>query len=164
MGQHGEHGCLWTNRWALTRHRSTGLQSQTFQPPELWEISFCCFHATQSVVFCDNSPQKIAKCISDRRMEFTPPQSLRHCRSKNASTRGGDGLVTQWCPTLWDPVDHSPPGSSVCGILQKRILGWVAMPSSRESSQPRDRTCVSCIAEVDFFIVRATREAHQHKD
>ena len=37
----------------------------------------------------------------------------------------------QSCPTLWDPMDYSPPGASVHGILQARILGWVAMPSSR---------------------------------
>ena len=46
-------------------------------------------------------------------------------------------------------MDHSPPGSSVHGILQARILEWVAMPSSRGSSQPRNQThvsCVSCIA------------------
>ena len=42
--------------------------------------------------------------------------------------------------TLWDP---SPPGSSVHGILQARILEWVSMPSSRGSSPPRDRTHVS---------------------
>ena len=46
----------------------------------------------------------------------------------------------QSCWTLWDPVDCSPPGSSVHGILQARILEWVAMPSSRGSSQPRDGT------------------------
>ena len=40
--------------------------------------------------------------------------------------------------TLCDPMDCSPPGSSVHGILQPRILEWVAMPSSRASSQPRD--------------------------
>ena len=54
--------------------------------------------------------------------------------------------VAQSCPTLCDPVDCSPPGSSVQGILQARILWWVAMLSSRGSSQPRDWTQVSCIA------------------
>ena len=44
----------------------------------------------------------------------------------------------QSCPTLCDPMDCSLPGSSVHGILQARILEWVAMPSSRGSSQPRD--------------------------
>ena len=55
----------------------------------------------------------------------------------------------QSCPTLCDPMDCSPPGSSVHGIFQARILEWVAMLSSRRSPRPRDRTCVSdvsCIA------------------
>ena len=46
-------------------------------------------------------------------------------------------LVVQSCPTLCDPMDYSPPGSSVHGILQPRLLEWVAMASSRGSSQPR---------------------------
>ena len=49
-------------------------------------------------------------------------------------------------PTLCDPVDCSPPGSSVRRILQARALEWAAMPSSRRSSRPRGRTLVSCIA------------------
>ena len=56
-------------------------------------------------------------------------------------------LVAHSCLTLSDPMDCSPPGSSVCGILQARILQLVAIPSfSRESSQLRDQTQVSCIA------------------
>ena len=43
---------------------------------------------------------------------------------------------------LFRPYDCSPPGSSVHGILQAKILGWVAVPSSRGSSWPRDRTCL----------------------
>ena len=46
--------------------------------------------------------------------------------------------------TLCDPMGCSPPGSSVHGILQARILEWVSMPSSRGSSQPRDQTCLLC--------------------
>ena len=57
-------------------------------------------------------------------------------------------------------MDCSPPGSSVHGILQARILEWIAMPSSRGSSQPRDRTQVSGI-EGGFLSVWATREAKQ---
>ena len=45
-----------------------------------------------------------------------------------------------------DPMDYSPPGCSVHGILQVRMLEWVAMPASRGSSQPRDRTHVSRIS------------------
>ena len=51
----------------------------------------------------------------------------------------------QSCPILCHPMDHSPPCCSVHGILQARILEWVARPSSRGSSWPRDWTCVSCI-------------------
>ena len=50
------------------------------------------------------------------------------------------------CPTLCDPMDYSPPGYSVHGILQARILEGVATPSSRTSSQSRDPTQVSRIA------------------
>ena len=48
-------------------------------------------------------------------------------------------------PTLWDPMDWSPPGSSVHGILQARILEWVATPSSRRSSRSMDWTHLSCV-------------------
>ena len=58
--------------------------------------------------------------------------------------------VAQLCPTLCDPVDYSPPGSSVHGILQARILEWVAISFSRGSSQLRDRTQVSRIAGRRF--------------
>ena len=61
-------------------------------------------------------------------------------------------LITQSCPTLCYPMDCSPPSSSVHGILQARILEWVHMPSSRESSRPRDPTQVSCIADRCFTI------------
>ena len=64
-------------------------------------------------------------------------------------------LVTQLCPTLRDPVGHSPAGSSVHEILQARILEWVAIPFSRGSSWPRDGTRVSCIAG-GFFAIWAT--------
>ena len=51
----------------------------------------------------------------------------------------------QSCLTLCDPMDHSPPSSSVRGILQAKILWWAAIPFSRGSSQPGDQTWVSCI-------------------
>ena len=50
------------------------------------------------------------------------------------------------CVQLCDPMDCGPSGSSVHGILQARILEWVAMPSSRESSWPRDQTHISYVS------------------
>ena len=54
--------------------------------------------------------------------------------------------VAQSCLTFCDPMDFSPPGSSIYGIFQARILEWAAISSHRGSSQLRDWTCVSCIA------------------
>ena len=68
--------------------------------------------------------------------------------------------VVQVCPTLCDPMACSPPGSSVHGILQARMLEWVVILFSRVSFQPRDGTQVSHIAGK-FFTVWATREAPQ---
>ena len=62
------------------------------------------------------------------------------------------------CPTLWDPMDCSPPGSSVHGTFQARILEWFVISFSRGSSQPRDQTWVSWTAGR-FFTNWATREA-----
>ena len=67
-------------------------------------------------------------------------------------------VVAQSCPTLFDSMDISLPGSFVHGILQTRKLEW-EVPFSRGSSPPRVQTQVSCIAD-GFFTVWATREAH----
>ena len=66
--------------------------------------------------------------------------------------------VTQSCLTLCNPMDCSPPGSTVLGILQARILEWLAISLSRGSSWPRAWTWVSCIAGR-FFTIWVTREA-----
>ena len=58
--------------------------------------------------------------------------------------------VAQSCPTLCDPMDCSPSRSSLHGILQARVLEWVAISFSRGSSQPRDRTRVSRIPGRHF--------------
>ena len=62
-------------------------------------------------------------------------------------------MFIQLCPTLCDPVDCSPPGSSYHGILQGRILEWVAMPSSKGSFRPRYLTRVSNSLAGRFFTI-----------
>ena len=62
-------------------------------------------------------------------------------------------LVIQSCPTLCDPMGCSPPGSSIHGLLQARILEWVAISFSRGSSQPRDWIC-------KLWIIRIVKYAH----
>ena len=71
-------------------------------------------------------------------------------------------LVTQSGPTLCDPMDCNPPGFSVHGLLQARILGWVAISFSRGSSQPTHRTWVSCIGRWILYHW-ATREVRWKK-
>ena len=75
-------------------------------------------------------------CINDI---FTGWVSITCLESESESE------VTQSCPTLCHPVDCRPPGSSVHGISQARVLEWAAISFSRGSSQPRDRTQVSFI-------------------
>ena len=60
--------------------------------------------------------------------------------------------LLQLCPTICDPVDYSPPGSSVHGIFQARILEWVAISFSRRSSRPRDQTQISCVPFMGRWI------------
>ena len=59
---------------------------------------------------------------------------------------GGGGLFAQSSLTHCNSMDCSPPGSSVHGISQARILEWVAISFSKGSSQPRGQTCISCLA------------------
>ena len=69
--------------------------------------------------------------------------------------------LLQSCPAFCNPIGYSVPGSSVHAILQARILEWVAMPFSMGSSQLRDWTCVSCIADR-FFTHWTTWEVSTH--
>ena len=70
-------------------------------------------------------------------------------------------LLIQLCLTVCEPMDCSPPGSSVHVILQARILEWTAIPLTKGSSQPTDGTQVSCISGRFFtvcFTIWATQE------
>ena len=71
--------------------------------------------------------------------------------------------VAQSCPTLCDPMDCSPPGSSVHGIFQARVLEWIAISFSSGSSQPRDWTRVSRTVGR-CFTIWATKEAPLSRD
>ena len=68
-------------------------------------------------------------------------------------------VITKMCAQslslIWlcDPMDHSPPGSSVQGIFQARIMEWVAISSSRGSFWPREWTHISCVSCVDRRIL-----------
>ena len=87
-------------------------------------------------------------------------QRVRHDWRDLGQHNKKESVVTQLCPTLCNPMDCSPPGSSVHGVLQARILEWIAMPSSKGSSRPRDQTgisYISCIWQVDSLPLRHQR-------
>ena len=75
-----------------------------------------------------------------------PGQGTRSPRPQLKTTACGGAKSLQSCPTLCDLMDCSQPGLSAHGILQARRLEWMAVSSSRGSSQPRGRTCVSYIS------------------
>ena len=71
-------------------------------------------------------------------------------------------LVAPSCPTLCNPMDCSPPGSSVHGISQARILEWVAMSFSRGSSPPRDQTHLLGRWIPYHWVTREDTHTHTH--
>ena len=77
---------------------------------------------------------------------LTPARALEVTRAKSL----------QLCPALCNPMDCSPPGSSVHGILQARIVEWDAMIFSRGPSQPKDQTCVASISCIGRQVLRET--------
>ena len=122
---------MWQILDALTSHCR-----KSFHVGELFYVSKWCWSNAISVLFL---------------MEKLPKAKTGCCTYSLV-------LVAQSCLTLCVPMDCSPPGSSVHGILLVRILERIAMPPSKISSWPRDRTWVSCIAGR-LFTVWATREA-----
>ena len=99
---------------------------------------------------CSLYPDHESECYQNWRSLCVPS---RH----RACPRRSESEVARSCPTLCDPMDCSPPGSSVHGILQARVLEWGAIAFSRGSSWPRDRIWVSRIVGR-CFTIWATRE------
>ena len=78
------------------------------------------------------------------------PRSFSGWGTKIPHAISKEVLVAQLSLTLCDPMDCSPPGSSIHEIFQARILQWVAISFSKGSSQPRDRAWVFCTAGIFF--------------
>ena len=101
-------------------------------------------------------------------VSLSPKLQIRKTRSRDAEDlipahtvcgqqSQGRVLVAQLCSTLCNPIDGSPPGSSVPGILQARILEWAAISFSRGSSQARGWTWVSCIGRQILYHLSHSR-------
>ena len=119
----------------------------------VWFLSCVWLFATLWTVACQ-APLSIRFSRQEHwnGLPFSIPGALPHPRIEPTSLESHYchlviGLlccaVSQLCLTLCDPMDCSPPGSSIHGLLQVRVLKWVAFPFYRESSQLRERTQVS---------------------
>ena len=155
-------GCCWNHLGEALKH--SGLMALR------WRMFFSAPHLTDSNAHLGlkaiSSPEVVLHLLS----RSGPPAPNAWCSYLCLSYLNDDysNLQAPWLfcrccavsqshPTLCDPLDCSPPGSPVHGILQARILEGVAMPSSRGSSPPRCHTYVSCIAG-GFF----THTDYQH--
>ena len=115
----------------------------TTDPPEWAGSSACVFSASSGSPSSLTVPLPFTTFSSGSAWlplsRTTPlPGPHRELLTVKRKVKESQSEVAQSCPTLCDPVDCSPPGSSVHGILQARILEWVAISFSRESSGPRD--------------------------
>ena len=132
------HCTVWSNVHSLTIHGPGTVPVSASYLPSCWSIS---------------QGKKKKKKKSQGRHQTSKASPTTHQLDKVKV------LVTQLCLTLCNPMDCGPPVSSVHEILQARILEWVAISFSRQSSQARDQTWVSCIAGR-LLTEWAIREAH----
>ena len=121
----------WHVRSLTSSYLSPAPQANSLQAGDIWIHRFSLYPVFHSACLLES--------VADSGLVVDPLSSV---------------LIAQSCLILWDPVNCSPPGSSVCGILWARILEWVAISFFRWCSQARDETRVSCIA-CTFFTVWA---------
>ena len=113
-------------------------------------LACCSPWGSQRVRFTEQLNNKF---IRPRRQEaFIGLRCLNSLKEISLIQRKVKALVAQLCLTLCDLVDCNPPGSSVHGILQAKILEWVTISFSRGSSQPRDRTRVSYCRQILYHL------------
>ena len=137
-----------------------GQQSSVWiQPSSFSEKSILAFHWVLMLEWQMSYNRSVTRTAALRSLYVYCPRAKNSFYSKiiKYTHCKGKVLVAQLCPTPCDPMNCNPPGSSVHGVSQGRILEWVAVPFSRWSSRPRDQTQVSHIAGRHFNLW-ATRE------
>ena len=137
------------SRNSLIWNSPPGLEIQAPFLCQKWDISFfqVLFQTTKFLTVCDYGEQGFLSTSEIRKWGHPKNGVIMTPFSCIMSFREiwKEVLVAQSCLTPCNPMDCSPPGSSVDGIFQARILEWVAISSSRGSSRPRDWIWVSCI-------------------
>ena len=108
-------------------------------------IMACICHPCITQCHCPKNPLLVAVQLLKSCPTLSRPHESCHFLLQCMKVQR-ESEVAQSCPTPSDPMDCSPPGSSVHGISQARILEWVAISFSRGSSPPRCQTCISCVS------------------
>ena len=139
----------WVSHFGDATRKIQGQDKRQISP--LPPASPSCWHHDHQVIQ-NRAPRFYKEDPSESRLELNSSFSCHICICCCS--------VAKSCPTLCDPMDCSPPGSPVHGIILARILEWVAISFSRGSSWPRDRTRVSCIVGR-FLTIWTMKEAHQ---
>ena len=150
--------------WEEKRWASKVLGKLYFNYGNSWRKSGKCLHILSNHIWVQFLffPQTFVELIQKGQLGYTIME-YKHTLFSSMSEWVSE--VAQLCPTLYDPMSYSLPGSSVHGIFQARILEWVAISFSRGSCRPRDPTQISHIAGR-LFTIWATRESRflfQHR-
>ena len=144
------------SNWGFGERKALLRQPDGFALPSWREMGLMRWRGGDSKA-SNSSPIKVSVPVSPgpwHKQQFPQPQKPHHLAHTYWMSPTQQVVCIpvkslQLCLTLCNPMDCSPPDSSVHGILQARILEWIAMPSCRESSQPRDRTvylrCKMCL-------------------
>ena len=140
------------------RHAGSQFPNQTETLPSALGVWSFNHWTAREVPF--SGPSVSAQYSHSKPLGPPPPQSVLSPLHKRSLAFKVKVLVARSRPTLFDPMNCSPPRSSVHGIFQARIMEWVAIPFSRGSSRPRDQTRVSCMTGR-FFTIWAARLAHK---
>ena len=139
--------------WATWQAHLLGISSVTQSCPSLCDPVDCSTPVFPVHHQLPELTQTHVHLVSDAIQPSHPLSS-----SSPPACTGCGGLVNKSCLTLATPMDYSLPGSSIHGIVQARILEWVAISFSGGSSRPRDQNQISCIASR-IFTCWTTREA-----
>ena len=151
---------LWRPGTSETERKQWGIKLEALHifgstlVPRAWEYR-CTWKAQHSLEIANQFPQACDSCFNHTIFFSFYLKIFKNFILKESKVKV---LIAQSRLTLCNPMDCSPSGSSLYGILQARILEWVAISFSKGSSWPRNRTWVSCTAGR-FSIIRATREA-----
>ena len=136
------------------RRRTTLLHTQN--PPCVLVQPRCSFLRDTHQILKTQCGASLRLCLFTMMASLNPPNIYQHPRGLVgiSNIRRYSPLTLHWvkllvaqsCLAFCNLMDCSPPVFFVHGILQARILEWVAIPFSRGSSQPRDQTCISCVS------------------